>query len=91
MKSGSYFSVCGWNGENSFKFNLSSESSLRTINSVCSSSFFKSVDENPYGVTIQNLFGMVLLILKHEVGFIFSNLWAKSYSVTILSGHLFTW
>ena len=49
--------------ETTFKFNLSSESSLRTINLVCSSNFFKSVDEKPYGVTIQNLF-MVLLIFK---------------------------
>ena len=63
MKRGSYFWVCGWNGENTFKFNLSSESSLRTINLVCSSNSFKSVDEKPYSVTIQNLF-IVLLISK---------------------------
>ena len=63
MKSGSYFWVCGRNGGNTFRFNLSSKSSLRTINLVCSSNFFKSVDEKPYGVTIQNLF-MVLLIFK---------------------------
>lgn len=88
MKSGSYFWVCGRNGGNTFRFNLSSKSSLRTINLVCSSNFFKSVDENPYGVS--KISSWYYFFLKHEAGFIFSNLWAKSYSVIILFGHLST-